>query len=941
VAHTLNERRAPSRELPTGTLTFLLTDAASSARLWEQHPEAMRRATRRHDDLIEHTVDEHGGVLVRPRGEGDSRFAVFTSPSSAVAAATAVQLAFHHEPWPISEPLLIRVGLHTGEADLRDGDYYGSTVNRCARLRGLAYGGQTLLSAATTQLVRHQLPSGVTLRSLGMHPLRGLAEPEPVYQVVHPELPSDFPPLRSPANLDNLPLYLTSLIGREDDVQRVMDLIRAARVVTLTGTGGVGKTRLGLEVAARMRDAFADGAWLVELAPLRDPTLVPQAVALTLNVPEARGHSLTDSLVLGLLDKDVLLVLDNCEHVVDACAAVVARLVTKCPHVHVLSTSREALDVAGERVWPVSMLRVPSAGEDARVEQLSQSNAVRLLVDRVTAVRPDFGLTQDNAPSAAEVCRRLDGLPLSIELAARRASTLSIEQIAERLRNSFEVLGQGSRTSPTRHRTLSATIDWSYDLLEPAQRTLFERISIFAGQFALSAVEEVCSGDGIVKTEVLELLEELVEASLVQMAVIDGVARYRLLAAVRQYAARRLQEHGGTANLRQRHAEFVLTLADEGGSPRHWLFSGFRFDQRERFEQEYDDVVAALEWLTSAGRTHDALRLATAVAWFWTVRGFGRDMLERLDLLLGLTPEMTVDRATALRAAGRLAWEQGDAVARERMSSEALAIFEALGDDAGAVVALQDLGSVAEHSGRYADAERFLGRSLAKIETRGLAPGLRPRSLMALAAVATNQGRFELARSHLDSALALIDAKAYANETVGLAVRANGLEQLALVAFYEGDFARAAELLQQVLRLRLSLFDRRERGQSAALLGRALLAAGDRESAVAYLMDSLALTGGVSSAWARVLGMEGLAALVAERHPAVALRTAGAADALRSAVARPANPMERRVLEQWLEPAHRLLGEPAAQAAWLQGHSLAPEVAISELICVLNERAVA
>jgi non-specific serine/threonine protein kinase len=364
--------------------------------------------------------------------------------------------------------------------------------------------------------------------------------------------------------------------------------------------------------------------------------------------------------------------------------------------------------------------------------------------------------------------------------------------------------------------------------------------------------------------------------------------------------------------------------------------SGFRFDQRERFEQEYDDIVAALEWLVSASRTSDALRLATAVAQFWTVRGFGSDMLKRLELLLGLTPDMTTDRASALRAAGRLAWEQGDAESRQRMSSEALTIYQALGDEAGVVVALQDLGIVAVNSGQYADAERFLNESLAIVDARGLATGLRPRSLMGLAAAAMERGQFDTARSYLDAALSVVDANAYDDAAVGLAVRANALEQRALVAFYDGDFAQAAMLLREVLRLHLPPIDARDRGHTPALLGRVLLADGDREGAQAYLMDSLALVGRTSGGWGHILGIEGLAALVAEKHPDLAMRAAGAADALRSILARPATHLERGVLENWLDPARRLLGASAAHAAWLLGHSQGVEATIAELLGALD-----
>jgi predicted ATPase len=551
------------------------------------------------------------------------------------------------------EPLRIRMALHTGEADLRDGDYYGSTVNRCARLRGLAHGGQILLSASTTHLAR-QGSSQLTMRALGSHPLRGLGEPELIYQLDHPDLPSDFPPLASSAKLDNLPLELPTLFGRADDVDELTRLLETRRLVTLTGTGGAGKTRLALEVAGRMRGDFVDGVWLVELSPVTDPRLVPQAIAMALGVREAGRESLTDTLPRVLADKDLLLVVDNCEHVIEAAADLVSTLIQKCPHLRVLATSREALDVVGERIWPVPMLALLQLDDNA-AELVAPSASLDLLVERVRAVRPDFGLTPDNVAAAIEICRRLDGIPLAIELAARRVTTLSLEQIAARLRDSFAVLSRANRSAPARHQTLSTTIEWSYDLLEPNARRLFERLSVFAGEFALDAVERASAWGGIESGELLDLLQRLVATSHVEMTVVEGTALYRLLATLRQFAAERLDQHGEASRTREAHAAFYLALASD--TPRPWAFSGYRFDRMERMEREHDDLRGALDWLTAAGRVSEALILATSLSWAWSVRGYGGEMLRRITDLLESTRSMaTAERAAALRAAGRLAW---------------------------------------------------------------------------------------------------------------------------------------------------------------------------------------------------------------------------------------------------------------------------------------------
>ncbi|HEU5318193.1 MAG TPA: adenylate/guanylate cyclase domain-containing protein [Chloroflexota bacterium] len=481
--------------LPTGTVTFLFTDVEGSTRLWELHPAQMREALVAHDAIVELLAETHGGQVVRPRGEGDSRFCVFSRATDAAHAAAAIQRALLQEPWPPETPLKVRIALHTGEADLRDGDYYGSAVNRAARIRALAHGGQTLLSMATEELVRDSLPPRVTLADLGEHRLKDLGRPERIFQLAHPDLPADFPPLRSLDALpNNLPLQLTSFVGRERDLDEARQLVRANRLLTLTGTGGCGKTRLSLQAAADELERFPDGVWFVELAPIADPAHVAPAVAAAL------GHTLDPALppIPQLVDllrtKHALVVLDNCEHVVEACARLADALLRSCPHLHVMATSREALGIAGERSWRIPSLAVPDAGFAAAltqgtqsVESLSQYEAVRLFIARAASVQADFQVTNANAPAVAQICWRLDGIPLAIELAAARIKVLSVEQIAQRLDDSFRLLTGGSRTALPRQQTLRALVDWSFALLSAKDRAVLRRVSVFMGGFTLEA----------------------------------------------------------------------------------------------------------------------------------------------------------------------------------------------------------------------------------------------------------------------------------------------------------------------------------------------------------------------------------------------------------------------------------------------------------------------
>ena len=499
---------------PTGTVTFLFTDIEGSTKLWEQHPDAMRSAHARHDVLLRSAVEQHHGHVVKTTGDGIH--AAFATAPEAIAAVLSIQRALRAEPWDPQVPISVRMGLHTGIAEERGGDYYGGALNRAARLMAAGYGGQVLLSAATQELVRDHLPDEVGLRDLGQHRLKDLGRAEQVFQLQHPSLSADFPPLRSLDNPDlpnNLPQQVTSFIGRETQVAEVKALLGKTRLLTLTGAGGAGKTRLSLQVAADLLDG--DGVWLVELAALTDPALVPQAVADVLGVKEQAGQPIQRTLVDWLKAKCLLLVLDNCEHLVAACASLAADLLRACPGVHILASSREALNVSGEQTYRVPSLSLPDPKQVQTVESLSQFEAVRLFIERAQAVQASFAVTSGNAPAVAQVCFHLDGIPLALELAAARVRSLSVDDINARLDQRFRLLTGGSRVALPRQQTLRGLIDWSYDLLTEPEKTLLCRLSVFAGGWTLAAAEGVCSGGDIEDWEVLDLLTGLVDKSLV------------------------------------------------------------------------------------------------------------------------------------------------------------------------------------------------------------------------------------------------------------------------------------------------------------------------------------------------------------------------------------------------------------------------------------------
>jgi predicted ATPase/class 3 adenylate cyclase len=593
-------------ELPTGTVTFLFTDLESSTRLWEEQPEAMRAALARHDELLRVAVEARGGTVIK--GMGDGLHAVFPSAESAVGAAVDAQRELGGQDWGAIGSLRVRMGLHTGVAEQRGGDYFGPVLNRAARLMGVAHPGQVLCSQATADLVRDSLlPGSSGLVELGRHRLRDLARPEVVFQVTAPGLSAAFPPLRSlDAFPGNLPIERTTLIGRARELARLAELLEGHRLVTLTGVGGVGKTRLAAQLAAETLDRFPDGAWLVSLATIRDPALVPAVVADALEVAERPGRPVSETLRDAIGSRELLMVLDNCEHLLDASARLVDGLLDACGGVRVVVTSREALGVEGEQSWPTPSLRLPYPNASENVEELATVDAVTLFVERARAVRPDFELSGSNAAAVAGLCSRLDGIPLAIELAAARVSALSPQDILERLDERFLFLTGGSRTALERHQTLQAAVDWSFELLDERERRFFERLSVFAGGFTLDAARVVAAEEGCSELEVVDLLSGLVAKSMVVAEGSASSVRYRLLETLRQYGRDHLAARGDAAQVRRCHANYYLAFL-EGLHPA--LFSPDQLTALDRGTVEFDNLRAAFNWMLDTGDSAGALRL--------------------------------------------------------------------------------------------------------------------------------------------------------------------------------------------------------------------------------------------------------------------------------------------------------------------------------------------
>ncbi len=830
--------------LPTGTVTFLFTDIEGSTRLWQQHPEPMKQALLRHHALLQQSIESSNGYVFQI--VGDAFCAAFHTASEGVAAALAAQRALAAEPWGGTGPLRVRMALHTGTADLHAGEHKsgeymsGLTLSHAARLLSVAYGGQILVSNATQELVRSDLPSLVKLRNLGLHRLRDLTRAEHIYQVVAQDLPDTFPVLRSLEVVpNNLPRQLTTFIGREREIAEAKRLLAEAHLLTITGPGGSGKTRLSLEIAASLLAEYPDGVWLVEFAPLADAARVPQVLATTLGVREEAGRPLLTTLVDHLRSKRVLLLFDNCEHLIDACARLADALLRGCPEVKILPSSREALGLAGEVAFRVPPLSLPDARHMAPLERLAEYEAIRLFVDRAVAVKPDFTLTDDTASAVVQVCRRLDGIPLAIELAAARVRTLSVQQITAHLDERFRLLTGGSRTALPRHQTLRGLIDWSYGLLSEAERGLFWRVSVFVGGWTLEASVAVCAGAGVDRYDIVELLGRLVDKSL---CLTDGQGtdpRYRLLETIRQYGFEKLAETPEGQLVRARHRDFYLGLAEEA-EPR--LQGPEQVAWLQRLETDHDNLRAALRWSLDRDETELALRLGSALSLFWDTHGYVREGREWLDELLARAREMPASAATPVSRRALAKVLDAAAYTRARWSefasaiefqADALAAWRALGDKRGIAQALGRLGETTCNLGDRPQGKTLVAESLVLFrelsDKRGTA-----YALINLAEMVSADGDLARARALFEESVPLFEV---IDDRRGLS---HALDNLGGVLTAEGDYGAAEALFSKSLRLAEELGDNHAIATALRSLGSVAHQRRDHPRARSYYEDSVA-----------------------------------------------------------------------------------------------------
>ena len=907
--------------LPAGTVTFLLTDIEGSTRLWETVPGAMEVALERHNRLVTGVIEGHGGVVVTSRGEGDSFFAVFPSALSAVEAAGACQLRLAGEAWPAGAVLRVRMGLHTGEAHVQEGDYVDhAPVNRCARVKAAAHGGQVLVTKATRDLAGGGLGSGFGLKRLGEFRLRDLSEPELIYQLTHAGLPGDFPPIRTLAErTSNLPLPVSSFIGRDRELSEVRALMASCRLVTLTGAGGCGKTRLGLQLAAELVDGSSDGVWLVELAALADEQAVAPAIAQALGMAGQPGRPALEALLDALAPQAMLIMLDNCEHLIGACAKAADAILRRCPGVHLVATSREPLGIGGETIYRLPPLSLPEPG-DSGSSAAESSDAVALFADRARAQGTGLSVNEQTGPLIASICARLDGLPLAIELAAARLPSLSLNGLADRLGQRFRLLTGGSRTALERQQTLQATVDWSYSLLNRAEQLLLRRLSVFAESFDLDAAEAVCGFGDIESSDVAVLLGSLVDKSLVVAEPAGPALRYRLLDTIRQFAADRLAEAGGdqAAAVEAAHCQHFLALVEmaaphlTGPDQGRWL---------TRLDTERANLRRAVG---HAARDPDGtgrvLRFGVALRRYWITRSRDEEAFALLRPVLD-RPDARADPGlfAAALVTAVVAARYVDAAAARRLGDQAVTLARQLGPGPLLIESLAALSAACHYAGE---------------PKRGLPPGReavrRARQLGDDVLLGESLANYLLCDAVIDPAHArpLYTEAIACTQRSGDHMFADFLNNNAgVLALRAGDIPAARAYLQQAAQAMRAIG-----GEMLGLpinMGWVLRQDNDpdgaRSSFAAALRTSRRIGDRTGIAYA-TLGLACLAADAGDWHRAAVLH--GAAQALLGPSGRPWEEVEARYRRESIDQVRTHLGQEQFERAHATGTALSSDDAL-------------
>jgi predicted ATPase/class 3 adenylate cyclase len=897
--------------LPSGTVTLVFTDIEGSTRLLQELGDAYASLLTDHHRIVSSAAAAHGGLQVDAAGDG--LFYSFQTARGAVAAAVEAQRALGEHAWPKGADVRVRMGIHTGEPLNAVSGYVGLDVHRASRICSAGHGGQILVSQAARALIGSGLPDGVSLTDLGEHRLRGLESPERLYQLSGDGLRADFPPVRSLETLpNNLPRQLSSFVGRDHEILEAEERLREATTLTLTGPGGVGKTRLALEIGAHLVDGFDGGVWLVELAGVSEGNLVIDAVGSALRVKQRPGADLDAAIIESIADKRVLLILDNCEHLLDAVVATADHLLRHCPRLQLLTTSREALGIPGESLMPVPSMSLPLASvADDDLPGLAECDAVRLFVDRARAVTPSFALTVENAPAIAQICRRLDGIPLAVELAAARIRSLPPQQIAARLDDRFRLLTGGTRTALPRHRTLRAAFDWSFDLLSPAEQALVPRLAVFGGGFSLEAAEAICSGGPVEAGDVLDLLSRLIDRSLLLSEQDGSEARYRMLETIRDYAQERLAESGEAAAMHARHRDWFVGLVERA---RPAFFSGpVQVEWIGRLARDHDNLRAALRWADDDPEGADAeLALASGLWRFWEVRGDlaeGSAWLARALARVG--GEVSPRRASALTGAGVLAAQQGDLVAAGAFHDASLLLHRELGNPLAVAAACSNSANVAVERGDLDRARQLFAEGIRLALDAGDRQGA-AFSLINLADVAARQGDAAEADRLYAEAIATFREL---NDDFGVA---HATAKLAQSARRRGDRATARDRYREAIVIHQRTGDRQAEARMSSSLGDLAAEEGDFVEAQRLYQQSVAIRGALGDRIGVAAALERLAG-ISEDRPVRAAALLGGAQGIRDQVGAPLSLANATRVDRFLDELGTMIGAEAVRDAFNEG----------------------
>lgn len=881
---------------PTGNVTFFFSDIEGSTRMWEDLPAAVAgRNLETHDAILREGIVDHGGFVIK--GTGDGFFAAFQSAVRAVEACVAIQRRLHRATWQSVDRVRVRMALHTGEyAQFRDGDYFGPVANRTARLLGIGHGDQLLVSETTRQLLSED--DELELRDLGYHRLKDLREPMGVWQVVAPGLPSEFSPLRSlRREQTNLPVLDTSIVGREGELADLSAHLVRSRLVTLTGSGGTGKTRLMLQFGSESVDRFPGGVWLAEFAEVAIGGRLDDRIAEAVGTSESAEQSAMDAAVARIGTRDTLLLLDNCEHVIEEAARLARRLLERCPGLRIIATSREPLAVPSEQVYRVPSLPTPGVGQPQTPAAAMGYASVRLFVELASRARPEFALTEANVDVVGRLCARLDGIPLALELAAARVRGMPVEQIESRLDQMFRLLAGGMRGRLPRQQTLRALIDWSWDLLSDEERRLLGRLSVFAGGWTREAATQVCTDAELDEFAVEDHLSALVDKSLVVLQD-DGTARYRFLNPIRAYADEKL-EREERASVRQRHAAYFRDWATHTSDQ---LLGPGQSGGLRLFDLERENIRAAIRSMADSGDAEGALSLVNACKGFWLGRSRFREAREELESLTDGAGPPTVAQADANNLLGSVCLFLGDLAAATARYRLAIATYRALDLPTRTAGVLNNLCYVATEQGRYEDARAYAGEALAVYEHAPDPP--------AEANLHNNVGRLghltkdhELARTYFGR------AQRYWAETNNGIRLAAVLNNLGAVSFDQGDLAAARRYYEQALEVARDLGDRRLAGICLMNLGELLVQDGDMPAARANYEAAMGIQHELDDKPGLTHACEGLAIVsLREGEAAKAAALWGRAVALRAATGVTIAPNRAETMARFVAACREALG---------------------------------